>query len=518
MRKFIFLISFLLLPLACISVSGWVMESAISVDEETTTGDAGKYGDTLAKNYFPLNTGNSWTDKFRNILGDTVYHKVTVLYDTIVKNNKYYRLSEELPFFKGTLIALDSSNGNLYGYKGFKDCAPYRTGVLLDSLGSKRGDKIKSCSSNLYGRCMDTADVNLFGVTRKSKFFLSPEFSGAGVFNRFTENIGISYAFKIENFRLWEARLMGCVINNVVHGDTNTTTHIFGTVIYEDNNQPASNGYVKALQLNRATGGIITLDSVQIQPGGHYYFRVLPNDNYYIVAYPNSEENCDYVPTYFPSTINWQNSERVNTGNNPENVKISVYRKTSANGTYSLSGKVSSQINQISTAIKGANVYIKQGNIFRTFSITQNTGQYKLSSLASGNFEIIVDRLGYVYAEQNIAVNNSNLNNINFFLQPTFIKIISSTDNTPKSYKLNQNYPNPFNPVTNIRFDIPKSSFVKLIVYNVTGKQTGVLINEIKSAGSYEVDFNAGSLSSGIYFYRLETDEFIDTKKMIVIK
>ena len=88
----------------------------------------------------------------------------------------------------------------------------------------------------------------------------------------------------------------------------------------------------------------------------------------------------------------------------------------------------------------------------------------------------------------------------------------------PGDFKLNQNYPNPFNPVTNITFDIPKSSFVKLSIFEVSGKMIEVPVNQDLSAGSYNVDFDASQLSSGIYFYKLEAGEFTQTKKMMVIK
>ncbi len=90
--------------------------------------------------------------------------------------------------------------------------------------------------------------------------------------------------------------------------------------------------------------------------------------------------------------------------------------------------------------------------------------------------------------------------------------------NLPKNFSLQQNYPNPFNPATAIEFDIPKISFVKLVVYDVLGKETAVLVNEELKAGSYNIDFNAGNLSSGIYYYRLQTEKFTDTKKLVVVK
>jgi len=100
--------------------------------------------------------------------------------------------------------------------------------------------------------------------------------------------------------------------------------------------------------------------------------------------------------------------------------------------------------------------------------------------------------------------------------------------NTPSDFTLYQNFPNPFNPSTKIKFVIPKFSFVNLKIYNVLGKEAATLVNEERPAGKYEVEFsakggaasggNAWNLPSGIYFYKLQAGDFIQTKKMILLK
>jgi len=88
----------------------------------------------------------------------------------------------------------------------------------------------------------------------------------------------------------------------------------------------------------------------------------------------------------------------------------------------------------------------------------------------------------------------------------------------PSEFSLKQNSPNPFNPVTKIKFSIPQSSFVKLVVYDIAGRETATLINNNLTAGSYTADFDASSLASGVYFYRLEAGSFTEVKKMMLIK
>ncbi|MBS1492619.1 MAG: T9SS type A sorting domain-containing protein [Bacteroidetes bacterium] len=99
------------------------------------------------------------------------------------------------------------------------------------------------------------------------------------------------------------------------------------------------------------------------------------------------------------------------------------------------------------------------------------------------------------------------------------ITVIPSLNSTiAKEYSLSQNYPNPFNPSTLISFSIPQNGFVTLKVYDISGKEITTLLNRNMTTGSYSVEFNAAALSSGVYFYRLESNNFAETKKMMLVK
>ncbi len=102
----------------------------------------------------------------------------------------------------------------------------------------------------------------------------------------------------------------------------------------------------------------------------------------------------------------------------------------------------------------------------------------------------------------------------------TDVEIIEN--NIPKDFSLSHNYPNPFNPKTVISYQLPVSSDVTLKIYDVLGNEIVTLVDEYKSAGEYEVEFNTSSInhqpSSGIYFYQLKAREFVQTKKMVLIK
>ncbi|MCE1166125.1 MAG: T9SS type A sorting domain-containing protein [Bacteroidetes bacterium] len=111
-----------------------------------------------------------------------------------------------------------------------------------------------------------------------------------------------------------------------------------------------------------------------------------------------------------------------------------------------------------------------------------------------------------VYAGNN---KHSNIDPIN-----TDRKSVQQSDD----YKLYQNFPNPFNPVTRISYKIQREGLVSLKVYNLVGQVVGVLVNERQSSGSYEVEFDASELTSGVYLYKLQINGFSSVKRMTVIK
>ncbi len=105
-----------------------------------------------------------------------------------------------------------------------------------------------------------------------------------------------------------------------------------------------------------------------------------------------------------------------------------------------------------------------------------------------------------------------------FTVIDTTASLVTYENQVPYEYNLAQNYPNPFNPTTTIKFTIPNTANVKLIIYDILGNEVITLVDDVKAAGSYNVTVDAGNFASGIYFYRIITDNFMDTKKMILMK
>lgn len=100
----------------------------------------------------------------------------------------------------------------------------------------------------------------------------------------------------------------------------------------------------------------------------------------------------------------------------------------------------------------------------------------------------------------------------------TLLSVYDNRTNLPKSYFLHQNYPNPFNPTTTIKFSLPSSEHVKLTIYNLLGQEEKVLVDEVINAGDYSIQFNAVNFISGTYFYQLITGQYIQTRKMVLVK
>lgn len=118
----------------------------------------------------------------------------------------------------------------------------------------------------------------------------------------------------------------------------------------------------------------------------------------------------------------------------------------------------------------------------------------------------------------------NGLNTGGIYSNPAVIGIKEINGSFPSEFYLSQNYPNPFNPTTKIRFALPMSSFVKLVVYDMLGRELDILVNEQLNAGTYETNWSADKFSSGIYYYKLVVGDntnnggFTETKKMVLIK
>lgn len=199
----------------------------------------------------------------------------------------------------------------------------------------------------------------------------------------------------------------------------------------------------------------------------------------------------------------------VNLGNViTKNLKVYI-ANTTISGRILLNGNPPNMNVEVSASVADTS-YI------RTF--TDLDGYYVLNVTNKlWNYNIFSGNLPQEYQLYSITAHPGQTNvNFNF----TLTDVESQSSSIPEKYSLSQNYPNPFNPTTTIKYSIPNDGFVSLKIYNVLGSEVATLVNEEQSAGNYNVEFRMQNLelSSGTYFYRLQAGNFIQTKKMILLK
>ncbi|MCC6865667.1 MAG: T9SS type A sorting domain-containing protein [Ignavibacteria bacterium] len=307
---------------------------------------------------------------------------------------------------------------------------------------------------------------------------------------------------------------------------------ISGTVRYE-NNTPVTSGRVRLVRMDVVTREIIVVDSANVGTNGNFSLLKVPqrDSTLRVMIFPDDELNDNpadtgYVPTYYPSTIQWINAGVLYADNNLTNINIYVIRRNSVISDGSIASNVSGHVYlNISPPqgsypfLKGSILYLKKDTSFVKAVQSNNAQQYNLGTLIPGTYTLTVQRLGYVSETRQLDIGTLNQDTVNFYLDTFNITgIVNINSNIPKDFKLYQNFPNPFNPSTKIRFALKRTAFTELAVFDILGKEVNILVNENLLPGEYEVSYNASVLPSGVYFYRLKAGNFIKTKKMVLIK
>ena len=176
--------------------------------------------------------------------------------------------------------------------------------------------------------------------------------------------------------------------------------------------------------------------------------------------------------------------------------------------------------------VSGRNVELN----WATASESNNSGFEIERSVLNGSWSKIGNVAGngttssassYSFTDRNLASGNYSyrLKQIDFNGNFEYFNLNNEVNiGIPVKFDLSQNYPNPFNPSTTINFDLPTDGKVSVKLFDMSGKEVAVLVNEVKTAGYYSVNFNASSLSSGVYFYNITADNFTATKKMMLLK
>ena len=256
---------------------------------------------------------------------------------------------------------------------------------------------------------------------------------------------------------------------------------------------------------------------------GRYSVGKVQPGTYYVLALPLGS----YAPAYYSiDTANnrWKKATTITiNGNNLSDINVYVRQfMLSANGYSGITGKVR-LLNTTSTAVPGAFVYAFKNNQVAGYSITDNFGAFSIDGLAPGTYSVSVDNLGFNESSTSMVSLSYN-----YLGAPITAAVNFSVSNTtgvgpnlsvqPEKFELSQNYPNPFNPTTTINYAIQRPGIVVLKVYNIVGQEIQTLVNTYQTAGKYQVTLNADYLSSGVYFYRLQTSGTTLMRKMILLR
>ena len=187
-----------------------------------------------------------------------------------------------------------------------------------------------------------------------------------------------------------------------------------------------------------------------------------------------------------------------------------LYLSTDNGGNWTPAGSFSQCVHAVALINNNIIIGTQSPGIFVSTNNGQNWTQ-RNEGMGYINIRNLLIANGYIFA-------GSSITGLWRRLVSEIIGIKPISHEVPAEYRLSQNYPNPFNPSTSIEFDLPKSSLVKLVVYNMLGREVATLVYEELKPGSYEYEWNGSSFASGVYFYRLITEDFSQTKSMVLLK
>jgi len=252
---------------------------------------------------------------------------------------------------------------------------------------------------------------------------------------------------------------------------------------------------------------------------GVYSFTNLIPNQYILLAVPP----MGYKPSYFRydgvPTLNWRLADSVVVTDNGVVPDINITVLTLPDSGFAqINGKIR---DNSGNGVNGAFVYAvsSEGEVYG-YAISDINGKYTIAGLVPDEYVLMAGKEGYISGNSQTAIVSYSVtaSNLNFTLEPEGVTEVNEENIVVSDYALYQNYPNPFNPSTIISYQIPVSGKVSLKVFNVLGNEVATLVSGIQQAGKHSVSFNASQLSTGVYFYKLEAENFSATKKLMLIK
>jgi carboxypeptidase family protein/type IX secretion system substrate protein len=287
---------------------------------------------------------------------------------------------------------------------------------------------------------------------------------------------------------------------------------ISGTVRYSDNNEIVTDGIVKAYT---TTGSLV--GSASIHADGSYLITGLPTIQVDLLGLPNVEPEDNFVPTCFPNQVNPLFAQSIFASGTITHRDISVVRLEGGHSPFANS-RIYGDLLLSGEPLEDVVVYLQNEGQYRYFAVSSSDGSFSLEGIPEGDYILGIHRIGFTSVTSEIHVKSNEERKVNFEVSAAEQKELQTNNVTAQNFVLNQNYPNPFNPSTVISYNIPVPGSVNLSVYNSAGQLVKELVNQFQNSGTYNVMFASTSVSSGIYFYKLEANGYVQTKRMTLVK
>jgi hypothetical protein len=265
---------------------------------------------------------------------------------------------------------------------------------------------------------------------------------------------------------------------------------------------------------------------------GMFSIQNITSATYSVLAVPFT--SC--VPSFASATgagvLSWIDADTIEVTESTPYVTLSVQSIENA-GLTSISGRI---VDATSNPLAGVRILARAPNgTIAGYGVSDPSGSYVIHALGNGSVTLLVDRFEFSHVQLPVAipVNTFAIQNVNFVLSPANPTDVTEQAGIPSSPLLMQNYPNPFNPMTSIGYSVGVvglpagqaggqssvvSSHVRLTVYDVLGREVAVLVDRQQSPGTYMVTWNAAGMASGVYVYRLTTNDNTQCRTMVLLK
>jgi len=250
---------------------------------------------------------------------------------------------------------------------------------------------------------------------------------------------------------------------------------------------------------------------------GQFSIQRISSATYSVLAVPFT--SC--VPSFASATgagvLSWIEADTIEVTESTPFVTLTVPAIENA-GLTSVSGHV---VDAGSAPLAGVRILARASNGTITgYGLTDLTGAYVVHALGSGSVTLLADRFEFSHVQLpvTIPVNTFSIQNVNFILSAAYPTDVTDRSTTPSTSRLMQNYPNPFNPKTVVSCQLSVASRVRLVVYDMLGREVATLLDGEKEAGTYRVEFDGSRLATGIYICRMTAGSFVDCKKMMLVK